>query len=79
MEEGQCPALWKTLRGALSHGASPSPAFLRLWPSGAARPAWSDASLLSSLQDSKRFGGNIRQAMVDIAALMDVQPRRMAR
>ncbi|XP_070803783.1 carnitine O-palmitoyltransferase 1, muscle isoform isoform X4 [Pituophis catenifer annectens] len=29
--------------------------------------------------DSKRFGGNIRQAMVDIAALMDVQPRRMAR
>ncbi|XP_058046073.1 carnitine O-palmitoyltransferase 1, muscle isoform isoform X2 [Ahaetulla prasina] len=29
--------------------------------------------------DSKRFGGNIRQAMVDIAALIDVQPRRMAR
>ncbi|ETE56910.1 hypothetical protein L345_17378, partial [Ophiophagus hannah] len=29
--------------------------------------------------DSKRFGANIRRAMVDIAALMDVQPRQKAR
>ncbi|XP_013931537.1 PREDICTED: carnitine O-palmitoyltransferase 1, muscle isoform-like [Thamnophis sirtalis] len=29
--------------------------------------------------DSKRFGANIRQAMVDIAALMDMQPRQKAR
>lgn len=60
-------------------GSIPFPG-LPLWPSGAAPPALSDASSLSPPpQDSKRFGGNIRQAMVDIAALMDVQPRRMAR
>lgn len=47
-------------------------------PASVGPPALSDASSPPP-QDSTRFGKNIRQAMVDIAALLDVQPRRVAR